>query len=486
MLKRAKRFSCLTFLLVLPAALLATACMWGVVRNADTGLGVEGATVSYTDSFGHTGSTTTGAGGLYAFDSARGPIPAAGSVAIEVSAPGFASLATDVTVLYDDNPNATLANLSSFWEVRSFDLTPLSTEGTIDTLASSLHFPVGAVYDENGDLFFSERDTCRVRKLDVSAGTISNVAGNGTCGYSGDGGAATSAGLSAPSGLGLDDDDHLAIATNGDCRVRVVDLDTGDISTAAGNGTCGFAGDGGPATSAQLRLTAAGVELFAWSDVAFDASGNLYIADIFNCRIRKVSGGTISTIAGSGSTGFTCGAFSGDGGPATSARMNQPSGVAVDDHGNVFIGELGGCRVRKVTSGGTISTIAGTGVCTPSGNGGDAVDAGLAPVRGLALDDDGNVFISQFTFNMQVDPMEEIYCQVRRIDEGGTIDAVAGTGTCGFDGDGGLAVDAEIQTPGDIALACNGDLAFTSALDDRIRVVHGVNEGGPAPGNMCP
>jgi sugar lactone lactonase YvrE len=483
---RTKRVAFLTLLPVLSVALFASACMWGVVRNADTGTGIQGATVSYTDSYGHTGSTTSGAGGLYFFDSATGPIPSAGSVDIEVSAPGFATLATTVNVLYNDNPNATLTNLSSFWQVQSFDLQPEAVEGTINTLLSGAGFPVGAVYDEDGNLYFSERDTCRVRKLNTDSGTVTNVAGNGTCGYAGDDGPATAAELDAPSGLALDDDGNLAIVDTENCRIRMVDLHTHEISTVAGNGTCGFTGDGGPAVDAELGLADAMVpSLFVWSDVAFDAGGNLYIADIFNCRIRKVGGGTITTIAGSGATGFTCGAFSGDGGPATSARLNQPSSVAVGGSGKVFIGELAGCRVRRVSSGGTISTIAGTGTCTPSGNGGDAVDAGLANVRGMALDDDGNLFISQFGFSLS-DPTEPRYCQVRRIDTGGTIEAVAGTNTCGFSGDGGVAEDAKIQTPGDIALACNGNLAFTSALDDRIRVVFGVNEGGPAPGNLCP
>ena len=487
---RAKRISYLTLLLVLPVALLASACMWGVVRNADTGTGISGATVTYTDSHGNTGSTTSGAGGLYFFDSATGAIPGIGPVDMEVSAPGFATLDTTVIVQYGDNPNATLSNLSSFWEVQSFDLTPTEVEGTINTLLSGAGFPVGAVYDENGDLFFSERDSCRVRKLDTSAGTLTNIAGNGTCGDSGDGGPATAAELDAPAGLALDDHGNLAIVDTNNCRVRMVDLDTHEITTVAGNGTCGFSGDGAAATAAELGLADATVpSLFVWSDVAFDASDNLYIADLFNCRIRKVSGGTITTIAGSGATGFTCGAFSGDGGPATAARLNQPSGVAVDDHGNVFIGEAGGCRIRKVTSGspsagGTISTIAGTGVCTPSGNGGDAVDAGLANVRAIALDQSDNLFISQFGFSPN-NPSEPRFCQVRRIDEDGTIDAVAGTNNCGFSGDGGEAADARIQTPGDIALACNGNLAFTSALDDRIRVVFGANDGGPAPGTIC-
>jgi len=473
-------------LLVLCIALLASACMWGVVRDAETGAGIEGATITYTDSQDNTESTTSGAGGLYAFDSATGPVPAAGSVDIEVSASGYATLSTNRTISYGDNPNATFADLSSFWEVQSFELTPEDNGGLIDTLESGLDFPIGAVYDEDGDLYVSERDGCRVIKIDGDDGSTTTVAGNGTCGYSGDGGNATDAQLSSVSGLALDADGHLAIVDNGNCRVRQVDLDTDVITTVAGSGSCGFTGDGGPAASAQLGLADAMVPtMFVWSDVAFDSDGDLFIADIFNCRIRKVSGGTITTVAGSGTTGFMCGAFSGDGGAATSARLNQPSSVAVDDHDDVFIGELAGCRVRKVHNG-TISTIAGTGVCTPSGNGGNAISAGLGNVRGLAVDAEGDVYISQFGFNVAADPVELRYCQVRRIDAGDDkIYALAGDGTCGDSGDGDPATSAQISTPGDIALACNGDLAFGDAWNDNVRVVLGVNNGGPAPGDIC-
>jgi DNA-binding beta-propeller fold protein YncE len=325
---------------------------------------------------------------------------------------------------------------------------------------------VGAVYNAAGDLYISEHDGCRVRRIDAGTGHISNFAGNGTCGYSGDGGPATSAELSDPSGLALSPDGDVVIVDNGNCRIRRVDMATHVITTVAGNGTCGFTGDGGDATSAQLHLSDPVVpSMFVWSDVAFDSDGNLYIADIFNCRIREVSGGTISTIAGSGATGFTCGAFSGDGGAATSARLNQPSGVAVNADGEVFIGELGGCRVRKVAHGHahTISTIAGDGNCTPSGDGGDAVDAGLANVRGLALDAVGDVYVSQFGF-ASGSPTEVLNCEVRRIDmSSGKISALAGSETCGFGGDGDLATGATINTPGDIALACSGDLAFSEA-----------------------
>ena len=468
----------------LAAVFLASGCMWGVVKDADTGAGIQGATVTYTDSHGNTRSTTTTTGGLYAFDSASGAVPAVGTVGLEISAPGYTTLATNRTVQYNDNPNATLANPSTFWEIQSFELMPEAASGNIITMASGLGFPVGAVYNRNGDLYISERDTCRVRRVDGGTGTITTVAGNGTCGYSGDGGPATSAQLADPSGLALDANGNLAIADNGNCRVRLVDLSTHTITTVAGSSVCGFTGDGGAATSAELALSSTSVpNTFVWSDIAFDSSDNLYIADIFNCRIRRVTDGTITTFAGSGATGFTCGAFSGDGGPATSARLSQPSGVAVNGDGEVFIGELGGCRVRKVASGRarTISTIAGTGTCTLSGDGGDAVDAGLAPVRGLALDAQGDIYISQLRFDVGP-PVQFLDCEVRRIDaSNGRISAVAGTGTCGFSGDGGPATAAEINTPGDIALACNGNVAFTEALNDRVRVVLGANGGGAAP-----
>ncbi len=184
-----------------------------------------------------------------------------------------------------------------------------------------------------------------------TAERITTTAGTGTCGFSGDGGPANGAQLSAPTGLALDRDRYLAVTDSGNCRVRMVDLDTNFITTVAGNGTCGFMGDGGPATSARIATQDATVpSLFVWSDVAFDRSGNLYIGDVFNCRVRKVdTHGTISTVAGSGATGFACGAFAGDGGPATSARLYHPVSVAVDADSNIFIAELGNCRIRKVS-----------------------------------------------------------------------------------------------------------------------------------------
>ena len=186
-----------------------------------------------------------------------------------------------------------------------------------------------------GNLFIADTGNNRIRKV-TPAGVISTVAGNGTVvGYGGDGGPATSAQLHGPYGVAVDAAGNLFIADRDNCRIRKV-TPGGVISTVAGNGTGGFSGDGGPATSAQLA---------APHGVAVDAAGNLFIADYANNRIRMVTpDGIIRTVAGNGTMGF-----SGDGGPATSAQLFQPGGVAVDAAGNLFIADTFNNRVRKVT-----------------------------------------------------------------------------------------------------------------------------------------
>jgi sugar lactone lactonase YvrE len=481
-----RRLLCpLTALLTIATAFLASGCLWGIVRDADTGDGIGGVTVSYTDADGNTHSTTTNAGGLYAFDIASGPIPVVGSATFDLSAPGYDSLTATRSIQYNDNPNATLANPSSFWEVQHFDLVPQTAVGIIDTVTAGLSFPVGVVYDKDGDLYFSDRDLCVVRKVDAGTGAISTVAGTGVCGFSGDGGSPTSAQLNAPTGLALDRHGNLFITDSVNCRIRKVDFGTNTIMTVAGNGTCGFSGDGGPATAAQLMLSdvASISTQFVWSDIALDAGGNLYIADIFNCRVRRVDArGNIATIAGSGATGFACGAFSGDGGPSTAARLYHPVAVALENGGDVYVAELGNCRIREIDAGtGNIHTIAGNGACTSSGDGGPALSAGLANPRGLAMDAAGDLYISEFRFVVG-DPFTQLDCNVRRVDTSmGDISTVAGSDTCGFSGDGGDATNAEIRTPADIALSCDGSVAFAEPLNGRLRVVYDASSGGPSP-----
>jgi sugar lactone lactonase YvrE len=213
-----------------------------------------------------------------------------------------------------------------------------------------------------------------------TSGTITTFAGNGTQGFSGDGGPATSAGLSYPGGVAVDAAGNLYIADTSNHRVRKVST-SGTITTVAGNGTFGFSGDDGPATNATLSYP---------TEVAVDAVGNLYIADTGNLRVRKVSAsGTITTVAGNGIYGF-----SGDGGPATNASLVIPRGVAVDAVGNLYIADYGNSRVRKVSSWGTITTVAGNGSPGFSGDGGPATSAALGYPRGVAVDAAGNLYIA--------------------------------------------------------------------------------------------
>ena len=326
-------------------------------------------------------------------------------------------------------------------------------------ISASLESPSGVAVDGDGNVFISSRSD-RVRKVAVGSGTIATVAGNGVSGFAGDGGLATAARLSDPQGITLDAAGNLYIADTFNWRVRRVDQATQIITTVAGEGTSGFSGDGGLATAAQLDGP---------SGVAVDAAGNLYIADRANHRIRRVDASTsvITTIAGSGATGVGNGGFSGDGGAATSARMDLPADVAVDASGNLFVVEEGNSVVRRIDgSTGVITTVAGTGVAGFSGDGGAATSAqlGVRP-RGLALDGDGNLLIS-----------DGLNRRVRMVDAGsGIITTVAGTGTGGFSGDGGPATSATISVPDDVAVDLNGSVLVVDPGNHRVRLIEMIS-----------
>ena len=310
--------------------------------------------------------------------------------------------------------------------------------------AASLSGPLGVAVDSAGNLYIADTGNNRVRK--VSGGTITTLAGNGTAGFSGDGGPAANASLSGPTGVALDSAGNLYIADTGNKRVRKVS--GGTISTVAGNGTAGFSGDGGPATSAMLAGPGS-----APQGVALDAAGNLYIADGANARVRKVSSGTITTVAGNGQQGF-----SGDGGPATSASLYSPAAVLVDGTGNLYIADFGDGVVRKV-SGGTITTVAGTSSIAALGDGGPATGATLNGPSGLALDSGGNLYIA-----------DALDGRIREV-SGGTIATVAGNG--GFSGDGGPALSASLSLPIGVAVDSSGAVYIADANNHRIRKVSG-------------
>ncbi|MGE7271105.1 fibronectin type III domain-containing protein [Brevibacillus panacihumi] len=245
--------------------------------------------------------------------------------------------------------------------------------------SAQLNRPYGVAVDDSGNLYISDYFNNRIRKVDAS-GKISTVAGTGTRGYSGDGGPATLAQLYYPTGVAVDSSGSLYIVDNANNRIRKVDT-SGQISTVAGMGTSGYSGDGGPATSAQLNYP---------NGVTVDSNGNLYIADSSNHRIRKVdTSGTISTVAGNGNLGY-----SGDGGPATWYTLNGPTGVAVDGSGNLYIADNSNNRIRKVDVSGMISTIAGTGKDGYSGDGGPATSAQLRSPYGVVVESNGNLYLS--------------------------------------------------------------------------------------------
>ncbi len=374
---------------------------------------------------------------------------------------------------------------------------------------AQLHRPYGMAVDSRDNFYIAQSYGGYGWLLKVNtSGTITVVAGGWPRGSSGDSGPATAARLSGPRGVAVDSDGTVYIAESGNRRIRKVDTsgiiytlkftESGDfhpfrnvdiedaydvavdsqgnvyiaetadadrvadrrarirkvatdgtISTVAGTGLWGFSGDGGPATAARLSNS---------RGVAVDSSGNIYIADTSNRRIRKVdTSGIINTIAGTATSGF-----SGDGGPATAAQLNGPEDVAVDSSGNVYIADTFNHRIRKVdvsVNPPTISTIAGTGNQGFSGDGGQATAADLNAPRGVAVASDGTVYIADDNH------------RIRAVATDGTISTVAGTGTASFTPRPGVATAVRIESPGKIAVSSTGAVYVTELFAARVSVL---------------
>ena len=313
--------------------------------------------------------------------------------------------------------------------------------------AAQLNQPWGVALDGAGNLYIADTFSHRIRRVDT-VGMITTVAGGGSS--LGDNGPATSAQLNQPWGIAVDGAGNIYIAGYVNHRIRRVDT-AGVITTVAGTGTIGYraADDGAAAMSARIS---------APTDVAVDSSGNLYIADRGNHRIRRVdAAGVITTVAGTGTAGYRA---ADDGGAATLARINFSSDVAADSSGNLYIADTNNHRIRKVNTAGVITTIAGDGTGSFSGDGGPAAAAQLNTPYGIAADGAGNVYIAD-TINQRI----------RKIDAGGVITTVAGTGTGGFSGDGGPPAEAQISSPSHIAVDRAGNLYIADAGNHRIRKV---------------
>jgi uncharacterized protein (TIGR03437 family) len=313
----------------------------------------------------------------------------------------------------------------------------------------------GVAVDRNGNLYIADVVSNRVLKVS-SAGTVTLLAGNGAITFAGDGGPAANASFFDPMSVAVDASGNVYIADSINNRVRKVNP-SGTISAVAGNGSSSFSGDGGPATSDGLSTPIA---------VAVDGSGNLYIADEGNNRVRKVNpSGTITTIAGSTFPGF-----SGDGGPAVGAGISLPGGLAVDAAGNVYFSDINNYRIRKVSASGTITTVAGNGTKGFSGDGGPATSAALnlsTAHDGLAVDSAGNLYVPDAANN-----------RVRKVDSAGTITTIAGNGIAGFSGDGSPATAAGLNSPNDVAVDASGNLFIADTSNNRVRKVAAAS--GPA------
>ena len=358
-------------------------------------------------------------------------------------------------------------------------------QGTIDTYAGNdaifadggkaataahLVGPNNMAVDAQGNVYIAASGLSMVLKVAAGTGVISVFAGNGLTSGGGDGGLAVGASLSYPAGLAFDSSGNLYIVDVFNSNVRKVDTN-GIISTVAGDGgQGGFSGDGGLATQALLANP---------QGVAVDKSGNLYIVDRGNQRIRMVnaSSGIISTIAGSSTTGY-----SGDGGPAAQATFNLPSSIAIDASGNLYIADTNNWAIRRISTSGIITTVAGNGQYGYGGDNGQATKAKLAGPTGVAVDASGNLYIA--------DSGNE---RIRYVNSSGVIATIAGTGVAGFSGDGSAATAARFSNPVAVALDASGNVYVADLDNNRIRrfalggtvttfagTTNSVGDGGPS------
>ncbi|HEY9899370.1 MAG TPA: IPT/TIG domain-containing protein [Pantanalinema sp.] len=330
------------------------------------------------------------------------------------------------------------------------------SDGTISTVGSQLAYPQGVTVDGAGNLYVADTNSHRIRKL--SDGTLSIVAGNGQGGFSGDGGTATSAQLSYPKGVVVDAAGNLYVADTNNFRIRKLDAVAQTISTVAGD-----------VSGEAMTAGALNVDLAGPAATAEDAQGNLYIADRYNHRVRKLGiDGTLTTVAGTGVPGEA-----GDSGVATSAQLNQPQSVAVDAAGNLYIADTNNNRIRMVpaTDGtyfgipmvaNSLYTFAGTGVSGFSGDGAAAGSAQLNAPLGVAADAAGDLYIADTNNN-----------RIRKVDHTtGFIATVAGTGVYGFTGDG-AATSAQLNHPQGLAVDAAGNLYIADTYNNRIRKLSG-------------
>ncbi len=320
--------------------------------------------------------------------------------------------------------------------------------GTVDAdgpaTAVSLDYPLGIAFDDTGSLYICDSYHHKLRKVKPSfQGYMTTIAGNGVSGDWGDGGPASAAGLGALYDVAVDKKGNIFLADAFYNKIRKIDKD-GIITTFAGTGIAGYNGDGIAATSAMLYSPHA---------VKVDDTGNVYIGDRHNFRLRKVDTfGVISTICGTG-----VGGFSGDGGPAVAAQTNGLMAIALDTSGNIFFSDT--VRIRKIATDGTITTVAGNGILALTGDGGPATAASIRPAA-IFVDKTGVLYIADGTND-----------RIRKVGVDGVISTIAGTGMAGNSGDWGPALSAALCAPNGVAVNNDGDIYFSNVCSARVKMI---------------